>query len=123
MKKTLLALCLAAFTVVTAAANTDVAGSWKVVGDVYGNPVNFDCALKQDGEALTGTAKFDDGRETAVTGSVKEKTVSFEFDTDSAGTTYHLVFTGTVGDDGGLKGTIAVAGVEGTFTATKQAAQ
>jgi len=29
------------------------------------------------------------------------------------------VFTGMVGDDGGIKGTIAVAGVEGTFTAAK----
>ena len=46
--------------------------------------------------------------------------VTFEFDTVHEGTTYHMVFTGTVGDDGVLKGTIAVAGVEGTFTATKQ---
>ena len=36
------------------------------------------------------------------------------------GDVYHLVFTGTLGEDGGMKGTIAVAGVEGTFTATKQ---
>jgi hypothetical protein len=123
MKNTLLALCLAVLAVATAAANTDVAGTWKVVGDVYGNPVNFDCALKQDAEALSGTAKFEDGREVPVTGSVKEKDVTFEFDTENAGTTYHLVFTGALGDDGGLKGTIAVAGVEGTFMATRQPAQ
>ena len=53
-------------------------------------------------------------------GTVKDKAVSFEFDTDHEGTTYHLVFTGTIGDDGMLKGWIAVAGVEGMFTATKQ---
>ena len=53
-------------------------------------------------------------------GTVKEKEVTFEFDNEHQGSTYHLVFTGTLGDDGGLKGTIAVAGVEGTFTATKQ---
>jgi len=40
--------------------------------------------------------------------------------TVNQGTTYHLVFTGTLGEDGGMKGTIAVAGVEGTFTAKKQ---
>ena len=46
--------------------------------------------------------------------------VTFEYDAESQGTTYHLVFTGTLGEDGGMKGTIAVAGVEGTFTAKKQ---
>jgi hypothetical protein len=122
MKKTLLALYLAVVAVVTVAA-IEVAGTWKVVGDVYGNPVNFDCALTQAGDALTGTAKFEDGKEVPVTGSVKEKTVTFEFDSENQGTTYHLVFTGTLGDDGGLTGSIAVAGVEGTFTATKQAVQ
>jgi len=44
----------------------------------------------------------------------------FEFDTEHQGTTYHMVFSGSVGDDGGIKGSIAVAGVEGTFTAKKQ---
>jgi hypothetical protein len=122
MKKTLLTLCISAVAVVTVAA-VEVAGTWKVVGDVYGNPVNLDCALKQDGEALTGTAKFEDGKEVPVTGSVKEKTVTFEFDSENQGTTYHVVFTGTLGDDGRLTGSIAVAGVEGTFTATKQAAR
>lgn len=123
MKKALFAFCFAALAAVTLTATPDVAGTWKVDGDVYGNPVKFDCALTQDAEALSGTAKFEDGKEVPVTGSAKETTVTFEFDTESQGSTYHLVFTGTLGDDGGLKGTIAVAGVEGTFTATKQAAQ
>jgi hypothetical protein len=121
MKKTLLALCFAALAAATVAAVTDVAGTWKVEGDVYGNPIKFDCALKQDGEALSGTAKFEDGAEVPVTGSVKEQATVFEFDTEKDGTSYHLVFTGTLGEDGGLKGSIAVAGVEGTFTATKAA--
>jgi hypothetical protein len=121
MRNSLLALCFAALATITVAAATDVAGTWKVDGDVYSNPVKFDCTLKQDADALAGTAKFEDGREAAVTGTLKEKTVTFEFDSEKDGTTYHLVFTGTIGDDGTLKGTIAVAGVEGTFTATKAA--
>ena len=120
MKTLLTTLCAVALTAATAFATTDVSGTWKVDGDVVGNPVKFTEVLKQDGEKLSGTATLEGGKDVAVTGSVKEKTVSFEFDSESQGSTYHLVFTGTVGDDGGLKGTIAVAGVEGTFTAKKQ---
>jgi hypothetical protein len=119
MKTALLTLCTVAL-VAGAALAADVSGTWKVDGDVYANPVKFSCALKQEGAALSGKATFEDGKEIAVTGSVKEKTVSFEFDTEHEGVAYHLVFTGTLGEDGGLKGTIAVAGVEGTFSATKQ---
>jgi opacity protein-like surface antigen len=118
MKTVLLALCAAALAAVTVFA-ADVSGGWNVDGDVVGNPVKFAVTFKQDGEALTGTATLE-GKDTPVTGSAKEKAVTFEFDTENQGTAYHLVFTGTLGDDGGMKGSIAVAGVEGTFTATKQ---
>src|SRR5262245_44931488 len=111
----LVAVALAAIPVFAAA----VAGTWNVDGDVVGNPVKFTTVWKQDGETLSGTATRE-GKEVPVTGTVKEKVVTFEFDTVHEGTTYHLVFTGTIGDDGGMKGSIAVAGVEGTFTATKQ---
>lgn len=118
MKTLALALCAVALAA-TAVFADGVAGTWNVDGDVVGNPVKFTTVWKQDGETLSGTATLD-GKETPVKGTVKDKAVSFEFDTDHEGTTYHLVFTGTVGDDGVLKGSIAVAGVEGTFTATKQ---
>ena len=118
MKKIALALCAVAVAATTVLAD-NVAGTWNVDGDVVGNPVKFTTVWKQDGETLSGTATLE-GKETPVTGTVKDKAVTFEFDTVHEGTTYHMVFTGTVGDDGVLKGAIAVAGVEGTFTATKQ---
>ena len=118
MKRLALALCLIAVAAVTVFA-ADVAGTWNVDGDVVGNPVKFTTVWKQDGETLSGMATLE-GKDTPVTGTVKDKTVTFEFDNDHEGTTYHLVFTGTLGDDGGLKGSIAVAGVEGTFTATRK---
>ena len=118
MKTIALALCAAALVVATVLA-ADVSGTWNVDGDVVGNPIKFPCTLKQDGETLTGTATVE-GKDVPVKGSVKENTVTFEYDTDHEGTTYHLIYTGTFGDDGGMKGTIAVAGVEGTFTAKKQ---
>jgi hypothetical protein len=118
MKQIALALAAVVLTSVALLA-ADVAGTWAVDGDVVGNPVKFTAVWKQDGETLSGTATLE-GKDTPVTGTVKDKTVTFEFDNDHEGTTYHLVFTGTLGDDGGLKGAIAVAGVEGTFTAKKQ---
>jgi len=51
---------------------------------------------------------------------VKDTVVVFEYDAESEGVTYHLVFTGKLDEAGVMKGTIAVAGVEGVFTATKQ---
>ena len=118
MKTLPLSLCAVALAAATALA-ADISGTWNVEGDVVGNPVKFACTLTQDGETLAGTAKVE-GNDVQVTGTAKDATVTFEFDTEHQGTTYHLVFTGTLGDDGGLKGRIAVAGVEGTFTAKKQ---
>jgi hypothetical protein len=118
MKRVALAFCAVALAAVTVLA-ADVSGTWNVDGDVVGNPVKFPCVMKQAGEVLSGTATLE-GKEIPVTGTVKEKAVTFEFDNEHEGSTYHLVFSGTLGDDGALKGTIAVAGVEGTFTATKQ---
>jgi hypothetical protein len=105
-----------AWTTVLAA---DVSGTWSVDGDVYGNPVKFTCTLTQEAEALTGTAALESG-DVPVTGIVAENTVTFEYDAEHQGTTYHLVFTGIIGEDGVMTGTIAVAGVEGQFTAKKQ---
>ena len=118
MKRVALALAVVALTVAPAFA-ADVAGTWNVDGDVVGNPVKFTTVWKQDGETLSGTATLE-GKDTPVTGTVKDKAVTFEYDTDHEGTTYHLVFTGTLQDDGTITGSIAVAGVDGTFTATKQ---
>jgi hypothetical protein len=76
--------------------------------------------LKQDGDKLTGTAVLQ-GTEVQIQGGVKERVVTFQFDVDYQGTRYTDVFTGTLGDgDESIAGTIAVAGVEGRFTARKQ---
>jgi hypothetical protein len=119
MRNCLVTLGLVLAPVILSAA--DVSGTWKVDGDVQGHAVNFSCVLAQEAETLSGTAKLSDGTEVPVTGTSSETTVSFEFDT--ADGAYHLVFSGAVGSDGSMKGTIAVAGAEGTFTAVKQAVE
>jgi hypothetical protein len=118
MKAIALVLCAVALAAVTLVA-ADVSGTWNVDGDVVGHPVKFPCVMKQDGDALSGTATLE-GKDVPVKGTVKETAVTFEFDSEHEGSTYHLVFAGALGDDGALKGTIAVAGVEGTFTAKKE---
>ena len=118
MKTRALACCAVVLSATTLLA-ADVAGTWNVDGDVQGHPVVFTTSWTQDGETLSGTATLPE-KEVPVTGSVKEQAVTFEFDAESNGQSYHLVFTGTIGGEGGIKGTIAVSGAEGTFTATKQ---
>jgi hypothetical protein len=119
--KQLTAALAVALAVVTGAA-ADVSGTWDVDGDVVGNPVKFTCTLKQEGEALSGTATVT-GKEVSVKGSVKDGVVTFQFDVEYEGTTYTDVFTGRLVDNDSIAGTIAVAGVEGVFTAKKQKAK
>lgn len=113
MRKLMCALGLVLLMTLAVVA-AEVAGTWKVEGDVVGNPVNFTCVLKQEKDVLSGTATLG-GQEIPLAGTVKAATISFEFDIDS----HHLVFTGALAD-GAIKGTIAVEGVEGTFTAARQ---
>ncbi len=116
MRNLVCALCLVVATATLFAA--DVSGTWKVDGDVYGNAIKMTCSLKQDGEKLSGAGALADNANVTLIGSVKDAAVTFEFDTPDG--TYHLVFTGKLEGEGSLKGTISVAGVEGTFTAVKQ---
>ena len=118
MKTLIAVLALALAPVVTAAA--DVSGTWNVNGDVMSNPVVFVCTLTQAGETLTGTATFEGGKTAPVKGGVKDGTLTFQFDVDHEGQTYTNVFTGTLKDAGVIEGSIAVGGVEGSFTAKKQ---
>jgi len=107
--------------VVAVAAAADVSGSWNVDGDVVGNAVKYTCALKQSGEALSGTATFvNTSKELPLKGTVKDRVVTFQFDVDHEGSTYTMIFSGTLGEIGGIEGKIEVGGVEGTFSAKKQ---
>jgi hypothetical protein len=120
VKKLAAALALMlAFVVVAAAAPADVSGTWNVEGDVVGNAVKFTCTLTQTGEKIVGKGVIQ-GKEQPITGSIKEKVVTFEFDVDYEGTTYHNVYTGTLKEDKVIEGKIAVAGVEGVFAMKKQ---
>lgn len=100
----------------------DLSGTWNVDGDVIGNAVKMTCALKQDGEALSGTATIEgaDSENVPVRGSIRGRAVTLQIDIPAQGSSHANVFTGTLGADGVIRGAIAVANVGGTFTAKKQ---
>ena len=96
------------------------AGTWKIVGDVIGNPVNTTCALTVDGAGTVGgTCTLPTG-ETKATGEVTDQTLTLLVGVTHQGSDYVLVFTGTAQSPTAMKGTIDVSGTQGEFTATKQ---
>lgn len=111
-------LVLAVLACAIPAAAADISGSWTLEGDVVGNPVNMTCSFTQSGLKVTGSCNGEAGS-TAVTGSVAENQVTFQQTVQS----YELTYTGALDATGAsMKGEIAVAGVTGTFSATKAAA-
>ncbi len=97
-------------------------GDWKVDGDVSGNQVAFVCSLKQEdaklsGKCVSGTGSID----SAVTGKVDGKNVTFQFDFDYNGMALTMAFAGTLESDAAMKGNIDVMGAAGgPFTAVKK---
>src|SRR5262249_39661115 len=121
-----LALLVVAFSAMPAYAAADVSGMWDVDGNVYGNQVTYTFTVKQEGDKLTGSAKFvGQDKETPVTGMVADKQVTWQFDVPYQGQTYTLVYTATLASDTAkdMAGKITVAGIEGQFTAKKHEAQ
>jgi acetyl esterase/lipase len=109
---------IAAATAATA-ATVDVNGVWNLTGDVGGNPVTGTVTFKQDGTKLTGTTKAQAG-EAPLTGDVSGSKVTWKININYQGTDLTVIFTGAIGADGTMTGTIDAMGFPGTFTAKKQ---
>jgi hypothetical protein len=112
-------LTLALVSALHAASADSVPGTWKITGDVMGNPLDQTCTLKQADTTLTGTCTGPQGEALPVTGAVKDGKVTFKYPSDYQGTALTIVFTGTFAAPKQLKGSIEVQpmGVTGTFTA------
>ena len=116
----LLALALVSALHAAPVAADSAAGTWKITGDIMGNPLNETCTLKQAGSALSGRCvRADDGSGTDVTGEVKEGKVTFKHGGDYPGQELTITYTGTFASPKELKGTVEVLpfNVSGTFTA------
>jgi len=120
MQKILLAALAATLSIFTAAA-ADISGSWTLTGDVVGNAINMKCAFTQDGTKVTGTCGGAMGN-SPTTGTVTDDKVTLQHSI-TQGQTYDLTYSGTLDGTGNtIRGDIAVMGVTGTFSATKDAA-
>jgi hypothetical protein len=112
----LVASAVAAFAIPSFAA--DIAGSWTITGDVVGNAVNMKCAFTQDGANISGTCNGEAGS-TPTKGSVTANNVTFT-NTVHRDQDYELTYNATLDAAGtSMKGEIAVMGVTGTFSGTK----
>ena len=114
----LLALSLLAALHV-APATDSLAGTWKLSGDVMGNPLNTTCTIEQAGATLRGSCSSETGGKLALTGEAKDGKFTFKYASDYQGTALSIVHTGTLASPTQLKGTVEVQpmGITGTFTA------
>jgi len=95
----------------------DVSGTWNLSVDIGGSGGNPVVTLKQDGEKLTGQYSGALGQ-SAVTGVLKGKAVSFAF--QISGQNERVAYEGTV-DGNQMKGTLVLGSWgKGSFTGTKQ---
>ena len=102
----------------------DMTGHWSVDGNLNGNPVSFDCVFQQVEKKLTGACKAYEFAVTA-TGTVEEGRVQFSYIYKFAGEPYKCTYSGLLTGDSEVKGSIIVAGIDGTkgeFVAKKSQA-
>jgi type 1 fimbria pilin len=116
MKTGFIALALAALSFSGAALADDVAGAWKISGDVVGNAVDTTCTFAGAAGKLTATCLADGKPGPSAPVTVAGKDVSWDWATDQA----TLTFKGKLDTDKSMKGDIEVSGVTGSFTAAKQ---
>jgi hypothetical protein len=104
-----------------AANAADVSGSWHITGSVSDTPVDTTCTLAQKDNALTGTC-VKDGKNVDATGSVKDDTIAWHYNSEYNGDPITVNYSGKLGKDGTITGTIEVDpyNAEGDFTAKKQ---
>jgi hypothetical protein len=100
-------------------AASGFSGNWTITGDVVGNAINMKCAFKSDGDKFTGTCTYAGLGESATTGTVAGNKVTFENQVQRE-QLYDLTYSGTLdAAASAISGDIAVAGVSGTFSGTK----
>ena len=127
LKTLALVLALSTLSAFAQGSSNSVSGTWKVSGDVGGNPVDQVCTFTQEGKKLTGSCKSAAAdKPTEITGEADDKKVSWQFNTEYNGEKLTVAFTGTLDASGSqLKGGIDVQpmAVSGTFSAQKQEAK
>jgi hypothetical protein len=94
----------------------DVIGAWTLHGSVFFNAVDTTCLFKEQDGGIAATCENDGKPGAYVPATVTAGKVSWSWDSGPA----VLAFDGALISDTTIKGTIAVRGFTGSFTATKQ---
>lgn len=100
-------------------------GTWKIDGNVMGNPVTMTCVLTEADHKLAGSCSgAGEGRTPrALTGTATPKGVNWRFDDQFQGQPISFSINASMSADGAkMNGTLSIApmGVGGTFIAVKQ---
>src|SRR5258708_24787242 len=122
--RTRLLVCLTSFLLLAGAlAGADFSGTWQFSVDLdddagHGDPV---FVLKQDAGKLTGSYKGPLG-DYPVTGTITGDTATFGFEFKRDDLTLKAVYTGKLGGDGKMNGTVRFEpeGPTGKWTATRK---
>ena len=103
-----------------AAAPDDITGAWTFTGEVQGIAVVENCTFTQADTALTGSCVTESGKYDTK-GKVDGKTVSFSHAGKYNGSDFVITYTGKLGTDGAITGTMDVDpfSVTGSFTGKK----
>ena len=116
-------LALTALLTVAVSAQSskfDVSGTWTFTVQTDAGSGTPTVTLKQDGEKLTGHYSSQNLGEADLTGTVKGQDIKFSFSADAQGTTFTVVYTGTIENKDSMKGTVDLGGLaQGTFTAKR----
>lgn len=104
-----------------AEAQTDLSGTWQMAVNTDNGLTNPTMTLSQEGSTLTGSYSSEALGESDVRGSVDGNNVTITFTASLQGQSIPVVYSGTIGEDGGLSGTLDIADgmLTGTFTATR----
>jgi hypothetical protein len=105
----------------SAAAKTDLTGTYNVTVELPNMTATPTMVLKQDGDKLTGDYVSAQYGKFPLTGTVKGDDVTFTFAMNVEGNGLNVTYTGKADKDGGIKGAVNYGDMmSGTFTAAKK---
>jgi len=122
MKRALL-LAMIFIASLSAANAADASGSWHVTGSIGDNPIDTTCKLTEKDGALTGSCtRKADGKAVDAVGTAKDQKIEWHYNSEYNGDPITVTYSGTLGKDGTISGTIVVDpyNATGEFTATKK---
>ena len=103
----------------SAADSPSLTGKWKVHNSIVGNESDQVCLFALTGKKISGNL-FPRPGLSKVTGQISDATITWQYNTEYNGSPLTLVYTGTMGNDSKITGTVEVQpmSINGDFIAT-----